>query len=296
MELKQAIGNRRSMRFLRPYKPVEKEKIQKILEAARLASHWGNVQAVKCVVIDRFTAPKEVLDTLPVGTAIAGFQFRLAPVVLVWYIDYAAIKKQGDRLHELVDAGAIGVNREKSHKYLDETLIPFFQGAEEAIRLGGITEVDAGQAIAQATLVAFEEGLGTCCLGLPAQKKMKRVLRLPADSKICVIQTLGYPAEDATAGGQRPRLPFEQLYAWNRADIPFERNPKVVEELAAARMIQAPGPLPHRAAELKWLADQFGLSEVFGDESEVPQIIQSMMEEMMEDQSATGTGGGGGGS
>lgn len=294
MELKQVIGNRRSMRFLRPYKPVEKEKIQKMLEAARLASHWGNVQAVKCVVIDRFTAPKEVLDTLPVGTAIAGFQFRLAPVVLVWYIDYAAIKKQGDRLHELVDAGAIGVNVEKTHKYLDETLIPFFQGAEEAIKVGGITEVDAGQAIAQATLVAFEQGLGTCCLGLPAQKKMKRVLKLPADSKICVIQTVGYPAEDASAGGQRPRLPFESLYSYNRADVPFARDAKVVEELVSAGMLQAPGPLAHRAAELKWLSDQFGLSEVFGDENEVPQIMQSMMEEMMEDQAGTGTGGGGG--
>ncbi len=293
MELKQVIGNRRSMRFLRPYKPVEKEKIQKMLEAARLASHWGNVQAVKCVVIDRFTAPKEVIDALPVGTAIAGFQFRLAPVVLVWYIDYAAIKKQGDRLHELVDAGAIGVNVEKSHKYLDETLIPFFQGAEEAIKVGGITEVDAGQAIAQATLVAFEEGLGTCCLGLPAQKKMKRVLKLPADSKICLLQTVGYPAEESAAGGQRPRLPFEQLYAYNRADIPFERDAAVVRDLTEAGMVQAPGPLPHRAAELRWLAEQFGLSEVFGDENEVPQIMQSMMEEMMEDPSAAGNGGGG---
>ncbi len=293
MELKQVIGNRRSMRFLRPYKPVEKEKIQKMLEAARLASHWGNVQAVKCVVIDRFTAPAEVIDALPVGTAIAGFQFRLAPVVLVWYIDYAAIKKQGDRLHELVDAGAIGVNQEKSHKYLDETLIPFFQGAEEAIKAGGITEVDAGQAIAQATLVAFEEGLGTCCLGLPAQKKMKRVLGLPADSKICVLQTVGYPAEEPAAGGQRPRLPFEQLYGYNRADFPFERDPGVVSELTAAGMLQAPGPLQHRNAELRWLAEQFGLSEVFGDENEVPQIMQSMMEEMMEDPGAAGSGGGG---
>jgi len=295
MELKKVIGNRRSMRFLRPYKPVEKEKIQKMLEAARLASHWGNVQAVHAVVIDRFTAPKEVLDALPVGTAIAGFQFRLAPVVIVWYIDYAAIKLQGKRLHELVDAGAIGVNQEKSHKYLDETLIPFFDGAEEAIRQGAITELDAGQAIAQATLVAFEEGLGTCCLGLPAQKKMKRVLKLPADSKICVLQTVGYPAEDAAAGGQRPRLPFEQLYGYNRADIPFERDPKVVAELEAAGMIQAAGPLAHRAAELRWLSDQFGLSEVFGDENEVPQIMQSVMEEMMEDQTPSGTGGGGGG-
>jgi len=39
------------MRFLLPHKPVEREKIQRMLEAARLASFWGNVQALRAVVI-----------------------------------------------------------------------------------------------------------------------------------------------------------------------------------------------------------------------------------------------------
>ena len=51
MELREAIGCRRSMRFLLPHKPVEREKIQRMLEAARLASFWGNVQALRAVVI-----------------------------------------------------------------------------------------------------------------------------------------------------------------------------------------------------------------------------------------------------
>ena len=38
MELREVIGRRRSIRFLLPYKPVEPEKIQRMLEAARLAS------------------------------------------------------------------------------------------------------------------------------------------------------------------------------------------------------------------------------------------------------------------
>ena len=50
MELKEVIGRRRSIRFLRPYKPVERAKIQKMLEAARLASFWGNVQALGFVL------------------------------------------------------------------------------------------------------------------------------------------------------------------------------------------------------------------------------------------------------
>ena len=38
MEFKEVVGRRRSIRFFDPEKPVEREKIQKILEAARLAS------------------------------------------------------------------------------------------------------------------------------------------------------------------------------------------------------------------------------------------------------------------
>jgi hypothetical protein len=53
-ELKEAIGRRRSMRFLAPYRPVEREKIQKMLEAARQCSFWGNVRALRGTVIGSF--------------------------------------------------------------------------------------------------------------------------------------------------------------------------------------------------------------------------------------------------
>jgi nitroreductase len=276
MELKEVIGRRRSMRFLRADKPVEREKIQKMLEAARLASFWGNVQALKAVVIERSSAPKEAIDALPVGTAIGGFQFRAAPVVIVWYLDWDAVRVQGDRLHELVDAGALGVNVAKSHAYLDETLIPFFQMGNEKIRQGGITEMDCGQGIAQATLVAFEEGLGTCLLGALNDRKLKRALRLPADSKVLALQTVGYPKEDPQAGGQRPRVPFESRFFLNRVGDSFPRDERVVDELKRAKMLQAPAPLPYRRDELRGLAEEYGLSETFGDE--VPAIIKEMTE------------------
>ena len=71
MELREVIGRRRSIRFLLPYKPVEPEKIQRMLEAARIASHWGNVQSLRAVVVFRDSAPREVLDALQ--APIAGF-------------------------------------------------------------------------------------------------------------------------------------------------------------------------------------------------------------------------------
>ncbi len=275
MELKQVIGRRRSMRYLRPYKPVEREKIQKMLEAARLASFWGNVQALGAVVIERATAPSAVLAALPAGTAIGGFQLRMAPVVIVWTLDWGRVAKQGERLHELAEAGALGIDPQKTHAYLDSTLIPFFEAAVESIRQNGLTELDCGQGIAQATLVAFEEGLGTCLIGIPNERKLRRALGLPDSVKILVLQTVGYPAEDAEAGGQRPRLPFAERFSLNRWGEPFPRSPEVVAELEAAGMLQRPAPLPYRRAELRWLQEQYGLSEVFGDE--VPKILEELM-------------------
>lgn len=274
MELKEVIGRRRSIRFLRPYKPVERAKIQKMLEAARLASFWGNVQALKAVVIERSSARPEVIAALPVGTAIGGFQFRAAPIVIVWCLDWQAVAEQGDRLHELVDAGALGIDRAKSHAYLDSALIPFFKSASERIQGAGFTEIDCGQGIAQATLVAFEEGLGTCLLAALNDRKMRKALKLPESTKIIALQTVGYPAEDPAAGGQRPRLPFERRFFLNAFGEAFPRDPKVVEELTEARMLQAQAPLPDRREELIWLGMAFGLGDVFGDE--IPAIIDDL--------------------
>jgi len=277
MELREAIGRRRSIRFLLPYRPVERHKIQRMLEAARLASFWGNVRALRAVVVERATAPKEVLDALPAGSAIGGFQFHLAPVLIVWWIDWSLVKEQGTRLHELVDAGAIGVDPAASHKYLDEELIPFFKTADDITKQGGMTDMDCGQGIAQATLMAFELGLGTCVLAVPAQKKLKRALRLPNDSKIVVVQTVGYPAESPEAGGQRPRLPFERLYSLNRCDEVFPRDDAVVEELKRDRMLQEPAPLPWRRAELAYLEQALQIPPIFGEE--VEQVKKDLMQE-----------------
>ena len=99
MELREVMGRRRSIRFLNPYKPVEREKIQMMFEASRIASHWGNVQSLRAVVVFRDSCSDEVREA--VTAPIAGFQIKLAPVVSVWYLDAAAVDDQPDRLREL---------------------------------------------------------------------------------------------------------------------------------------------------------------------------------------------------
>ncbi|MCC7075768.1 MAG: nitroreductase family protein [Acidimicrobiia bacterium] len=251
MEVQEAIGTRRSYRFLLPHKPVELEKVQKMLEAARLASFWGNVQALRAVVVHRETATDAVTKSL--FAPVAGFQVDRAPVVIVWYLDYGALDEQGERLKELVRARALGIEEQAALDYLDQTLIPFFEAAMPLIKEGALTDMDCGQGIAQATLMAIEQGLGTCLLGTTNQEQIKANLGLPETAKVLVLMCVGYPAESREAGGQRPRLPFEQMFKLNGYDTPFPRSETVVEELTEAKMLQASAPLPWRQAELDYL-------------------------------------------
>ncbi len=258
MELREVIGRRRSIRFVRPYQPVELEKIQAMLEAARLASHWGNVQSLRAVVVFRDSAPQETLDAIL--APIAGWQIRLAPVIIVWYIETAAVDVQDMRLRELLEAGALGFGpMEEKRQALEEQVIPMFSGILEVMKQPGMGEVDCGQGIAQATLMAYELGLGTCCIGTPFGDQIVTALGLPDSCRMLLLQTVGYPAEHWEAGGQRPRQPFEKLFQMNGYDTPFPRDKALVEELKQDKMFTRPAPLPEREAELAYLQVALGL-------------------------------------
>ncbi len=250
MELREVIGRRRSIRFLRPYMPVEPEKIQRMLEAARIASHWGNVQGLRAVAVFRDSAPPETREAIK--GAVAGYQIDRAPVVIVWFFDAAAVDDQSNRLRELLAAGALGVGENKAEQ-LETVLIPFFDSIREDLKKPGLNEVDAGQGIAQATLMAYEQGLGTCLLGTANGDQIREQLGLPDTARVLVLQTVGYPAEHWEAGGQRPRQPFEDLFHMNAVGNPFPRSQEVVDELTETGMFTRPAPLSYREEELEYL-------------------------------------------
>ncbi len=260
MELREAIGRRRSIRFVKPYKPVEKEKIQVMFEAARIASHWGNVQSLRAIAVFKDSTEKDLVDSL--DGMIVGWQVKIAPVIIFWYLDPEAVEGQTDSLLRLADAGALGVGtREERKQAVNDVLVPIFAGIKEILKAPGISEMDCGQGIAQATLAAFEQGLGTCCLGAgPKGPAVLAELGVPAHCRLLVIQTVGYPLEHWEAGGQRPRLPFEDLFHINNFGQPFPRNEAVVEELTRDGMFTAPAPLPERDAELEFLQHALNLT------------------------------------
>jgi len=256
MELQEVIGSRRSYRYLDPDRPVEIEKIQKMLEAARLASHFGNNNAARALVVHRATATEEQKASLP--SPVGGFQIQLAPVVILWYVETSAMDHAPDRLRELVACGALGYG-EGRFEELEKTLVPIFKQGAEPMKAPGLVDLDLGQAIAQATLVAIDLGLGCCCQGSANWKRVEKAFGLPASARIGVAQTVGYPVESKEAGGQRPRLPFEQLFQLNAYGQPFPRNPAVVAELQQSRMLQPAAPLAGREEEVEALRRKYDL-------------------------------------
>ncbi len=246
------------MRFLDPDRPVEIEKLQRMLEAARLASFWGNVQALKAVVVMKESASQEIQDVL--RAPVLGYQLRVAPVIICWYMDLEQLDSQDQRLHELVSARAMMIDEAEGHEFLDRTLVPFFKRVIPFMKQSPtLTAFDCGQGVAQATLVAFEQGLGTCLLGPENANKIKEHLKLPETAQIIVLQTVGYPAEDPKAGGQRPRLPFVNNFFLNDATNPFPRSEAVKEGLRGDGMIQDAAPLPGRDEELRRIAEKYNL-------------------------------------
>jgi len=70
---------------------------------------------------------------------------------------------------------------------------------------------------------------------------------------------VGYPAEDRLGGGARPRRPLGDSYYRGTYPVPWEDVPGVKEQLRAEGMLQEPMNAAARLAEVRELADRFGL-------------------------------------
>jgi nitroreductase len=254
MELKEVIGRRRSIRIFAPYRPVERAKVQKMLEAARRASCAGNVMNIRAVVIWREKASKDLIDSIKLPLSYQ--QMQTAPVFIFWYDECMAYKGEHwvESVTELVESRRLGADLEGTRKEIETMLAPAFLSMDP-LQTGGSPGalMDCGQAIAQATLIAYEEGLGSCLLGGPVLGRVGKRLKIPETGIPLCIQAVGYPAESWEAGGQTNKPELGELFYEMECGKPFESDPAVVEELKAAKLIQRPPPLPWREAELKYL-------------------------------------------
>jgi len=259
VELKEVLGRRRSIRFYLPFRPVERAKIQKMLEAARRASCVGNVNNTSAIVIWRDKASPELLRAI---TPPLGYQqMQTAPVFIFWYAETAAyeVNKWISDLKDLAEQRRIGVDPEETKQMIEKGLRPAFSAGWKQMAVAPLAFMDVGQAIAQATLVAYDEGLGTCCMSSPRLEQVAKLLDLPDTAVPVCLQSVGYPAESWEAGGQTRKKPFTSLFFENKHGIPFEPDPAVEEELRREKLIQQEAPLPWREAEMAYVMKALGL-------------------------------------
>ena len=253
------IGSRRSVRYFKPWKPVEPEKLEAILQAARIASHMGNANAVQAIV---FT-DKELKERLkPVVSTFNVAFIEMAPVILIWFLDRDAWYKEGvaDHLAELYKAGAINPSHGWSVDFILNSAKPRLTSfPTEAVDF--MLACESGMAMAQAQLTAVALGLGVCSFA-GVGPKISEIFGLPDHCRFVWGMAIGYPAEDPLTGGQRKRKPFEKIYFKDKYGNPMKSDPKAVEMLKQLNMLQSEAQLtPQRLEEINAISRMMGLPD-----------------------------------
>lgn len=162
METMETIKTRRSVRVFEN-RPVERELLEEILQAALFAPSWKNTQTAGYLVLEHPDREKRqrLMDCLPPYNARI---VSTAPVVVVM-----------TTLH-----GRSGFERDGSYTTEKEDRWEFF---------------DAGLACQSLCLAAWEKGLGSCIMGIYDEKKLRAFFDVPEAQVITAVVAMGYPAE-----------------------------------------------------------------------------------------------------
>lgn len=160
-------------------KPVEKEKIERCLEATRLAPSASNSQPWSFIVVDD-PKLKEAVAKETFSQLISFNRFSLqAPVLIV------LISERPGLLIKVT----------------------------ESIKDKQFSLIDIGIAAEHLCLQATEEGLGTCMLGWFNEKGVKKLLNIPPSKRVELIITMGYPK--STEIRPKKRKEIDQIRSYN---------------------------------------------------------------------------------
>jgi len=179
MEFLELVKLRRSVRSYDEI-PVEREKILRCLEAARLAPSASNSQPWKFIIVDDPELCKVIADA-SYGT-LGAFN-RFTPEVKAFLVIVI------EKMKLVTQIGAHLKDREFSL-------------------------IDIGIAAEHFCLQAAEEGIGTCMIGWFDEDPIKKALDIPMTKRIGILISVGYPAKDQKIG-EKKRKPAEEVLRFN---------------------------------------------------------------------------------
>ena len=171
----------KSRRSCRKYsnQPVEKEKLDRIIEAGRLAPSACNAQPWKFIIVDESSLLQDLAEAS--SAKLLGMN---------WFVDQVPVQ--------------IIVVREK---------------ANITSRIGGTVKnkdyslIDIGIASQNICLQAEAEGLGSCMIGWFDEERVKKILSIPKSKRVELIITIGYSLSEKK---ERGRKPPEETVSFNK--------------------------------------------------------------------------------
>ncbi|NLJ42808.1 MAG: NAD(P)H nitroreductase [Bacteroidales bacterium] len=160
-------------------RPVEEEKLERIIEAARMAPSACNAQPWKFVVVNDPEKLGRVAKAASAKVLGMNMFVEQAPVLIV-------IVRESPNFSS--KAGGLIKSKDYSH-------------------------IDIGIAAENICLQAAAEGLGSCILGWFDEKEVRSILGIPGSKRVELIISLGYSLSEYR---QKRRKPKEITVSFNK--------------------------------------------------------------------------------
>ena len=160
-------------------KPVEKEKLDRILEAARLAPSACNSQPWRFIVVTDPEKRMKVADAATSKVLSMNHFSKQAPVQII------LVEENGNFTSNI---GGWAKNKHFPH-------------------------VDLGIAASHICLAAADEGLGSCMLGWCNEQKVQKALEIPKNKRVLLVILIGYTTENRR---DKKRKSTEEVVSWEK--------------------------------------------------------------------------------
>ena len=160
-------------------KPVETEKLERVLEAARLAPSACNSQPWKFIVVTDPEKRMQVAEATASKALSMNHFTRQAPLQLVLVEENANFTST---------LGGWATNKHYPH-------------------------IDLGIVASHITLAAADEGLGSCIIGWCDEKKIRKALNIPKNKRVMLVILLGYSDQPLR---EKKRKTKEEIISYNK--------------------------------------------------------------------------------
>lgn len=179
MDFLEIVSSRQSDRAFDPDKPIEKEKMERILEIARLAPSACNAQPWHMIVVDDPELKNKVADATSERILGMNHFTKQAPV----------------------------------HIVLVEEKVNLTSGIGGWVKQKDYAQMDLGVVAAHIVLAARAEGLGSCIVGWFNEPKMRELLSIPDSKRVWLDIVIGYSTQPVRP---KKRKANNEVFSYNK--------------------------------------------------------------------------------